>query len=116
MIRPWTGLLVVVGLLVVGAPAAAAQAPPEVEEFAAELAEVGARAGLEVELVNPDDAPNDSDLREIESADEAMVWIRRVCNCAVELGLGLGEIRLRNQGWVIRVVGGAARELCGLIR
>lgn len=105
--RTWSGLLVLVGLLVVGASGAAAQPQPEVEEFAAELAEVMRELGLEMEPIDPGDA----DLIEIEDAAEARRVITEVCNCVARVLGELAAIRFRGPtGQAFRVVASAGGE------
>lgn len=113
MTRAWTGLLVLAGLLMVGASEASAQdLPREVEDLAEELR----RLDLDVQLVPPGDPPVEADLRSVENANEAMAVIAGLCDIVVGVGGELAEIWLQGSGgWYLRLASAAGCALCALI-
>ena len=117
MTRTWTGLLVLAGLLVVGASDVTAQEPPpkEVEDLVAELRELG----LNVEFVAPVErsGPRETGgFRVAADATAAKSLIAEVCACVTGLGGELAEIVLQVPGGLYISVGlSTAGFVCSLI-
>ncbi len=91
--QSWTGVLVLAGLVAVGATDAAAQ-----QLDAGELAVALRQMDFEADLVT--DASVDVE-RPITNVDDALRLIERACECAIELGFEIPAIRIPAIGnWI----------------